>query len=147
MDDPNFQCNSPFYLNAPNWLRGSADVDKDACSPQGVKAYTIGSSNEVYGDETDDPSALNQIATYLTAKYDSGAGTWTVTMVLSYQYGSTQTITASKSGISGSGFDCPSFTLSGSFDTFSGTYTTTCSGNQKDVNDMIGSFNITLTCE
>jgi len=147
MDDPNFQCNSPFNLSAPSWLRGSADVDKDACSPQGVKAYTIGSSNEVYGDETNDPSALNQIATYLTVKYDSGSGTWTVTMVLSYQYGSTQTITASKSGISGSGFDCPSFTLSGSFDTFSGTYTTTCGGNQKDVNDMIGSFNITLTCE
>jgi len=147
MDDPNFQCNSPFNLSAPNWLRGSADVDKDACSTQGVKAYTIGSSNEVYGDETNDPSALNQIATYLTVKYNSGPGTWTVTMVLSYQYGSTQTITASKSGISGSGFDCPSFTLSGSFDTFSGTYTTTCSGSQKDVNDMIGSFNITLTCE
>jgi len=147
MDDPNFQCNSPFNLSAPNWLRGSADVDKDACSTQGVKAYTIGSSNEVYGDETNDPSALNQIATYLTVKYNSGPGTWTVTMVLSYQYGSTQTITASKSGISGSGFGCPSFTLSGSFDTFSGTYTTTCGGNQKDVNDMIGSFNITLTCE
>ncbi len=146
MSDPSFECASPLNLNTPVWFQGGAFVDHDSCSTEGVKVIPV-ITTEVYGDNTAEPSSLSPVSN-MTIKYISGSDTWKVTLTLQWTYNSnTYSITASKSNISNSGFNCPSFTLSGSFDTFTGNYTQLCSGVLKDVSDLVGSYNITLTCD
>ena len=145
MNDPNFNLTNPFYIFPSTWGQGGANSDHDACSTNGIGLYPV--SVDIYGDHTAGPTAASPVS-YTYIKHNSGSGDWTVTTFIQWaNSGTTYTITASKSGISLPSAACPSFTISGSYDTYSGNYTQSGNGQTFTVQDIVGSFNITLTCE
>ena len=145
MDDPNFDLSNPFYFSNSAWTQSTNALRRDVCSAFG--AQLDNSTSSVYGDNTGDPTTLS-IASNLSVNYISGSGTWTVDLYLTWTYLSTSyNITATKSGISIPSAGCPTVTILDTFDTFSGNYVQYGGGNTFDVNDLVGSFSVTLTCE
>ena len=145
MNDPNFDLANPFYMYDGTYSQSPNALRRDVCSSFGAQLDAV--TVEVYGDLTADPTNIS-VSSNTDVKYDSGAGTWAVEAYITWvDSGTTYTITASKSGISIPSASCPTITVSGTFDTFSGNYVQYGGGNTFTVADLVGSFNITLTCE
>lgn len=146
MNDPNFNLANPFYMYGGTYSQSPNALRRDVCSSFGAQLDAV--TVEAYGDHTSDPTNIS-VASNTDVKYNSGAGTWAVEAYITWtNSGTTYTITASKSGISIPSAGCPSVTVSGSFDTFSGNYTQSGGGGTAfTVANLVGSFNITLTCE
>ena len=146
MNDPNFNLSNPFYMYDGSYSQSPNALRRDVCSVLGAQLDAV--TVEVYGDHTSDPTNIS-VASNTDVKYDSTSGTWAVEAYITWSNsGTTYNITASKSGISIPSAGCPSVSVTGSFDTFSGNYTQSGGGGTSfSVADLVGSFNITLTCE
>ncbi len=145
MNDPNFDLANPFYMYDGSYTQSTNALRRDVCSSFG--AQLDASVVDAYGDNTAGPTQIS-VASNTDVKYNSTTGLWAVEAYVTWSHsGTTYTITASKSGISIPSAGCPTITVSGTFDTFSGNYEQYGGGNTFTVNDLVGSFNITLACE
>ena len=143
MIDPGADLTDPLLVSevAAAW---SAAAGGGNCT--GVDSEPTSPGIEVYGDLTSSPSL--SVSEAITATYNSTTNLWSVNATLYFETivpTVFRTITMSKSGIPNI-YECPSFTLSGSFDTFGGDYVQYGGGNTFDSSTMTGTFNITLTC-
>lgn len=147
--DPSMNCTDNFEFTLSGTPTGSYTVN-------GTKETEI--SGSVNGDSTTtgQPSSLTPVISKVEAVFNSfPANTynvnaffyWTAPSGDSY-YLKASTNTATTVGIG----DCPSFTLSGSFDTVEslttlGASTWSQSCNSISASDLVGSYNITVECQ
>ena len=145
MDDPFFDLANPLTMSGGIWLQPSNAFRHDVCSSFGAQLQA-GAVN-INGDNTANPTQISAAST-TSVKYNSGTGNWNVETHITWVYQSnTYTITATKNNISLPSAGCPSFTISGAYDNFVSNYSQIGNGFTFDQDNMVGSFNLTLTCE
>jgi len=144
--DPSMNCSDNFEMTI-NSLPQTGSYTTALTKPRSVSGKIEGGDYE-YADPT---FGTQIVGSDVQVIFDDVAETYVVQMTIQWSYGSSFGIVATTNPSPTAGIGaCPSFTLSGEFDTIANmigkaSWTQNC--NSMTTADLVGSYNITVECE
>ncbi len=144
--DPSMNCSDNFEMTI-NGLPSTGSYTTALTKSRGLSGKIEGGNFE-YSDPTFGTQITSSSAEVV---FDNVADTFVVKMTINWAYGSSFGFVATTAAapISGIG-TCPSFTLSGTFDSIvdgAGKTAWTQNCNSQTTSDLVGSYNITVECQ
>jgi len=144
--DPSMNCSDNFEMTI-NSLPLTGSYTTALTKPRSVSGKIEGGNYE-YADPT---FGTQIVGSDVQVIFDDVAETYVVQMTIQWSYGSSFGIVATTNPSPTAGIGaCPSFTLSGEFDTIANmigkaSWTQNC--NSMTTADLVGSYNITVECQ